>query len=512
VASHRDAERVAPAGPSRRPAAPPARKQRPQGAPPSRRPPAAPPAPPAELDALPAHLREKAQAALAEDEHVVWVGRPWGRITALQILPMVLGGLVFVFGPLLVLVVFLLFLRPEGLGATLGVSAVLLFFSLFGVVFTCLAPLGSLSTARNTAYVLTNHRALVLFRKPGSDGAVESYSPRRLQLMRRKDARLAAGGGDLIMATDVSNEVQAGAGGGSGGRAGTRGVVSRVPHGFLHIARVKEVEELIHTTLLGPVSAAALAEEAEPAPPPAAAPGARAARPSGAPPAGRAGRAAAGVNVKLPEAPPELGEWEVPPHLKDRVAEELGRGERVVWAGRPSRRIVILRGLWLPALMVVLSLLFLAGAFNSLLAQMQSDPTYLRWGFVAVSLLYALYGFTLVPLKKLWRASRTGYVLTNRRALVWRPGSWFGRLRMDEYPPEHVARLRRRNSWVFPGAGDLVFKTVSTTTLTVERGRPHDPGRVTDFKTEQFGFLAIWKVREVEALLRTVLVEPSQAR
>jgi hypothetical protein len=100
-----------------------------------------------------------------------------------------------------------------------------------------------------------------------------------------------------------------------------------------------------------------------------------------------------------------------------------------------------------------------------------------------------------------WRAARrTCYALTNRRALVYKEGL-FGPTR-DSYTPLEVSAMRRSNSWLVAGSGDLIFRTVQVVSTSRTRGVSS-----TSVKTIHYGFLAIAQVGEVEKLVRETLID-----
>lgn len=108
---------------------------------------------------------------------------------------------------------------------------------------------------------------------------------------------------------------------------------------------------------------------------------------------------------------------------------------------------------------------------------------------------FALVGLGLM-LSPVWlrrKLKRTGYALTNRRALLIE-GGLFGSRLVKSYAPEDLSdleRVERAN-----GSGDLVFERVAT------RVQSDDGRRV---RTAPRGFLAIPDVRDVERLLRETL-------
>jgi hypothetical protein len=109
-------------------------------------------------------------------------------------------------------------------------------------------------------------------------------------------------------------------------------------------------------------------------------------------------------------------------------------------------------------------------------------------------------GVGLVPVYRWKMAQRTCYALTNRRAIVHK-GGLFGPIR-ENYAPSEVAAMRRSDSWIYGGGGDLIFRTVQVLTTSYSRGRAWQSVR-----TYHYGFLAIDCVREVEKLVRETLID-----
>ena len=101
-------------------------------------------------------------------------------------------------------------------------------------------------------------------------------------------------------------------------------------------------------------------------------------------------------------------------------------------------------------------------------------------------------------------AGRTFYLLTNRRCVVWM-SNWLGFVDMETYNPAQLLNMQRNDLWIFgKGAGDLVFRSV--TTVTISHGRHGRGGGVTS-STKKFGFLSVENVRDVERLIRENLTD-----
>jgi hypothetical protein len=191
-------------------------------------------------------------------------------------------------------------------------------------------------------------------------------------------------------------------------------------------------------------------------------------------------------------------EHDVPEHLQERVSEELTKGEKLIWIGQPARRVLMVRsipimifgGIFL-GIALILMLVGLVGA-------KQGGAMFL---LMPLFFLPFALGMLLSPWYRFWMGKRTCYVLTNRRCIVWKC-NWLGSVHMENYNPAQLANMWRRDMWFFgKGAGDLVFRSV--TTITVTTGRHGGVSQSTTY----YGFIAIENVREIERLVRETLVD-----
>lgn len=192
---------------------------------------------------------------------------------------------------------------------------------------------------------------------------------------------------------------------------------------------------------------------------------------------------------------------DLPEHLRQRIEEELGKGEKLYWVGMPSRRIVLIRSLFYPILGTIVFLVVMAVFIVPSLVQPQRPGQ----GFANVLVvgffgLIFLAGGIATPLMALWRAGRTCYALTNRRAIVWQAGL-FGGVEMENYNAARLANMHRRDMWIFGnGGGDLVFRSRTIVTVTTSRHSTN-----VSESTTYYGFLALEEVRKVERLVREVM-------
>jgi hypothetical protein len=188
-------------------------------------------------------------------------------------------------------------------------------------------------------------------------------------------------------------------------------------------------------------------------------------------------------------------EHDVPEHLQERVSEELTKGEKLIWIGQPARRVLMIKSIPI----MIFGCLFGGGALIFMLIGLASK----NFGMGLMPLLFLPFalGMILSPFYRFWMGKRTCYVLTNRRCIVWMC-NWFGGIHMENYNPAQLANMWRRDLWFFgKGAGDLVFRSV--TTITVRTGRHGGVSQSTTY----YGFLAVENVREIERLVRETLVD-----
>jgi hypothetical protein len=204
----------------------------------------------------------------------------------------------------------------------------------------------------------------------------------------------------------------------------------------------------------------------------------------------------------------------VPAGLKDKTLAGLDPNEKPVWIGQPVPRLILLRGGGYFAvggvgILAAVIWLFVAltpprAAAPRPQAGKQAAPPAGRSASIPllpIGLFIVSAGVAAVPLVRWRTAKRTCYALTNRRALVYKEGL-FGPTR-ESYPPLEVSGMRRSDSWLAAGSGDLIFRTVQV----VSRTRT-GPGRSsTSVKTSHYGFLAIAHLEEVEHLVRETLID-----
>ncbi len=481
---------------------------------------------------IPTAFRQAVEKELSADEQLLWVGRPSRHAQShpnKKVLSLVAVGLLALAGALLVGC-----LGSAAAGGKLGAGqAAGCFFSVILAVAGGMALLIARSDPSKSCrccYAVTNRRALLVEMSVWRWGpAAQSYLPQQLLGLERRDNPERPGSGDLIfehvltMPGNTFNPLT-GAMLQQGSIGGLSNVPQRVPRGFLWLDQVREVEGLIRTTLLREL------EEALDAPPPAAAEAAAVSCACGAAieaPAGLAGkwvqcpRCAASVPVSgrepaaapAPAAGPCREDGSVPADLKEKALAGLDGNERPVWVGQPVAKLVVLRSggyVAAGAVGMLVALLWLLATLSPAKTvtvrvqrgrQVELVPVKQERGsplLPAGLFLLSLAGPAVAGLR--WRAARrTCYVLTNRRALVYKEGL-FGPTR-ESYSPLEVSPMRRSDSWLVAGGGDLIFRTVKVIKRT--------GGGIfnTSVRTIHYGFLAVAPVAEVEALVRETLID-----
>lgn len=196
---------------------------------------------------LPDELDARVRSELEDGEQLLWVGQPRPGRFARMGLPMVLFGIpwtAFSFFWIAVASWMVLFKDAPGVNnAGWRIGGLFACFPLFGIPFV-LIGLGMLSTplllwrrAKRTFYALTDRRAILW--EAGAFGSVEvrSYQPAALKKMYRRDYN--DGSGDLVFEEALVVR-----------RTRSRGTpMSTQNHGFMGIANVHEIEQLLRKTL-----------------------------------------------------------------------------------------------------------------------------------------------------------------------------------------------------------------------------------------------------------------------
>ena len=194
----------------------------------------------------------------------------------------------------------------------------------------------------------------------------------------------------------------------------------------------------------------------------------------------------------------------LPPELDERVRRELQPGERLLWVGQPDPRraaraslVVVIFGVCWTAFSVfwiVLAIIFVVVGLAAKGGQMPN----LWCCFPAFGVPFVLIGVAMMspPYWQRRRARMSCYAMTDRRALVLQ-ADFRGTIDYRRYGPEQLGRIIRTEHR--DGSGDLIFEEV----VTVGRDSDGDPTT----HTTRHGFIAVPQVRDVEELLRRVLLD-----
>lgn len=173
-------------------------------------------------------LQARIDRELRSDERIVWSSKPLGRTLALRSLPTVLFGI-----PWTLFSCFWVVMAAGGASKSGSLFAYL--FPLFGVPFVVLGlgmltgPFWAARSAKQTAYVLTNQRAITFTPSLFGNVTIRSFDAARMADLRRMER--ADGSGDLVFARDFNGDTD--------GRRRTIDV------GFIGVANVKDVEDRV---------------------------------------------------------------------------------------------------------------------------------------------------------------------------------------------------------------------------------------------------------------------------
>lgn len=185
--------------------------------------------------------------------------------------------------------------------------------------------------------------------------------------------------------------------------------------------------------------------------------------------------------------------------------QELGHGERLVWASQP--RIAALVGRGLPLALFGVPFFGFAVFWTCMAVWMTSgvqsatppSPAALRYVFPLFGIPFLLIGAAMLlsPAGMWIKARRTVYGLTNQRAIVVL-GTLRGGWEVRSYRPadlRHITRIENSD-----GSGDLIFDRVVAPRSARGRGRWLPP-----IRRMGLGFMCIRDVHEVERVVRQTL-------
>jgi hypothetical protein len=176
--------------------------------------------------------------------------------------------------------------------------------------------------------------------------------------------------------------------------------------------------------------------------------------------------------------------------VQAQINAELEPGEKVVWEGRPNPNRMMLKAMpimlfGIPFLSFSIFWMAMAGGIVVAKGPRLGPQTF----FVLFGLPFVLVGLGMVtsPLLFRWKATRTAYVVTDRRAIMFEGGV---RTTIRSFTPDQLGQITRNQR--ADGSGDIIFRE------EVRIGR-NGTRHIT-----RIGFLEIPEVRDVERLIRAL--------
>jgi hypothetical protein len=186
--------------------------------------------------------------------------------------------------------------------------------------------------------------------------------------------------------------------------------------------------------------------------------------------------------------------WQLPEHLRSLVENELQEGEEIAWICQPIRKYFAMRSL--PMVLFAIpwtgfAIFWIAGASGFKIPNFKHGFDF----FPLFGIPFLLIGFGMLssPFWMAWKAKRTAYVLTDRRAIIFE-GGWSANIR--SFVPERLLDLQRTQRK--DGSGDLIFEKKMSS-------NSGSSNRVTDI-----GFLAVPNVKDVEERVRLIVAAVSK--
>ena len=182
------------------------------------------------------------------------------------------------------------------------------------------------------------------------------------------------------------------------------------------------------------------------------------------------------------------------PDLRSAISSDLQSGEKVLWIGKPTPIRVVMHYAesLLPGIVAMVALVVILTIFSSthiFSFELLGLGFSFQW-IVLIFLLLVFYYFAR-PVYEYWRALRTIYAVTDRRALIVKPD--LNGKQVLSYPK--IERIERQN--LADGKGDLVFGSETYST----RGRYGYRVR-----TRKIGFFGIDNAQQVETLMLNTFV------
>jgi hypothetical protein len=214
-----------------------------------------------------------------------------------------------------------------------------------------------------------------------------------------------------------------------------------------------------------------------------------------------------------------LGDTRLPPEKQSRVDAELDTGEQLLWVGEPSPGRFMRMSL--PILLVGIpffgfALFWVVMASGMGFLAIGGDQDLTGPGVFGLFACFPLCGlpFLLIGLAMLtspfWMARlarKTFYAVTDRRAILWSAG-WWGSVTVRSFRPGDMTELQRVE--FADGSGDLIFREFYTWSPGSHNHAGHYHGG--HYQRNRLGFFGIERVRDVEAIIRRVVLEAGKSR
>ncbi len=192
----------------------------------------------------------------------------------------------------------------------------------------------------------------------------------------------------------------------------------------------------------------------------------------------------------------------LPDAVKTQVREELGLKEEGVWVGQPVPKIMMVRAIPKVFLAGFITCFLSIFAGAGLLAGLGLPPLIVVPILIALDVFACIGWAILIVFMDRKAALSTAYVVTTKRCIVFK-GGWFMKPGVESFYPDLLVHMRRMSSWIFGGgAGDIVFRSVTTITTTHHaRG-----GSSVSRSTVYYGFLGVASMDETEEIIRNALL------
>ncbi|MGE9293830.1 MAG: hypothetical protein ACQKBW_09480 [Puniceicoccales bacterium] len=186
----------------------------------------------------------------------------------------------------------------------------------------------------------------------------------------------------------------------------------------------------------------------------------------------------------------------IPRHLQDSINAELEPREEVLWQEMPTPQFftrdstaAFLFGIAL----TVYALYWMRDASEIGQGDMKGLASY--FFLFGLPFVFAGIGMLSSPLWAYRKATRTAYVITGRRAIVFEGGRG---ITVRSYPPERLQSVYRKQHK--DGSGDVIIE--------VNAWRDSDR----DQQSQTLGFLRIRNAKQAEPLLKTLAEEAAPQR